>query len=280
MFSSLNYEAATPGVDALLKDKRIIAEIKGAPPVTVGDLTDYLKMQFFHGSDQVAQRKKMNEKKEDALDATLGRRLLNMEAQRLGVDKTNAYRDRVTGYKESLIFDAFVQKVIAPENKMKEPEVRQYYDGHLKEFSYPAMLKVRSLAFAQRTSGEDAMRKLREGADFGWLVANAAGQVAKGTPGLLALDGQLVTVDSMPAGLQKALVGVKAGEYRLYASPEGPVYVLAVQQVVASTAKPYDVVREDLAKKLYGEKLKKAVETYAGKLRAQSKVETYLARTQ
>ena len=65
------------------------------------------------------------------------------------------------------------------------------------------------------------MRKLREGTDYGWLVANAEGQVDKGTAGLLTLDGRPVTTDSMPEGVQKALTGAKAGEFRLYASPEG-----------------------------------------------------------
>ena len=119
LLKSLNFEAAQPGIDALLKDKRVLAEIKGGASVTVGDLTDYLRMQSFHGSDQAKQGKNMNAKKEDALDATVGRRLLNMEALKLGIDKTNAYRDRITGYKESLMFDSFVQKVIAPENKLK-----------------------------------------------------------------------------------------------------------------------------------------------------------------
>jgi hypothetical protein len=82
----------------------------------------------------------------------------------------------------------------------------------------------------------------------------------------------------MPEGMQKALSGAKSGEFKLYASPEGPVYVLAVQQVLGSTARPYDEVREEISKKVYGEKIKKGVETYAGKLRAQSKVETYLER--
>jgi hypothetical protein len=275
LLSSLNYEAAQPTIDALLKDKRFVAEIKGGASLTVGDLTDYLRMQMFHGSDQIARGKSMNAKKEDALEATLGRRLLNMEALKLGIDKTNAHRDRVRGYKESLIFDSFVQKVIAPENKLKEEDVKQYYNGHLKEYSYPAMLRVRSLGFAERASGEDAMRKLREGTNYAWLAANALGLVAKGTPGLLTLDGQPITIGSMPDGLQKALTGAKSGEFRRYESPEGHFYVLAVQQVLESTAKPYREVREEIAKKVYGEK---GVENYAGKLRAQSKVETYLER--
>jgi hypothetical protein len=265
-------------MDALLKDKRVIAEIKGASAVTIADLTDYLRMQFFHGTDQSKQRREMNSKKDAALDAMIGRRLLNMEALRLGIDKTNEYRDRVNGYRDSLVFDSFIQKVIVPENKMKEEEVKGYYTAHLKEYSYPEMLKVQSLAFSGRPAAENAMRKLREGTDYGWLAANADGQVARGAPGVLAFDGRPVTTDSMPGGLQKVLAGSKAGDHRLYASPEGPFYVLAVQQVIASNPRPFEEVRTEIAQKLYKEKLTKSVDDYARKLRAHSKVAVYLKR--
>lgn len=278
VFDGLNYQAAKPGLDALLKDKRVLADIKGAAPVTVGDLTDYLRMQFYHGSDQARQFKKMDETKGTAFDAMVGRRLVNAEALRLGIDKTNEYRDRVRGFKESMVFDSFVQKIIVPPNKMTEPEVRKYYDAHLKDYSSPEMMRLRGLAFTRRSAAEDAMRKLREGADFNWLAANADGQVPRNTTGLLTLDGKPVTIASMPDGVRKALAGAKGGEYRLYPSPEGPFYALAVQALIAPTPQPYDQVRETIAKKLYGEKLKKAVESYAAKLRTHSKVETYLTR--
>ncbi len=245
----------------------------------MADLTDYLRMQFFHDSDRASQRKRMNEQKSAALDATLGRRLLNMEAHRVGIDKTPAYRDRVTGFRESLVFDAFMQKVIAPDNKMTEEEVKKYYDTHAKDYSYPGMLRMRSLAFTDRRAAEDAMRKLREGADYAWLAANAAGRAPSDTPGLLTFDGRPVTVDSMPAGLQKTLAGTGTGDSRLYASPEGPVYVLVVQQLIDSAPRPYAEVRDEIAQKLYGEKLQKDLDEYARRLRAQSKVETYLVRT-
>ena len=278
LLKSINYEAAKPGIEALLKDTRVLASIKGGAPVTVGDLTDHLRLQFFHGTDDAGSRRRINERKEDAFEATLARRLLNAEALRLGIDKTHAYRDRVKAFRESLVFGAFLQKVILPESKMTEPEVTRYYDGHLKEFSGPPMMRIRGLAFANRGGAENAMRKLREGADFGWLALNAAGQAAKGSPGLLAFDGRPITIDSMSAGMQRAIEGAKAGDARLYASPEGHVYVLVVQQVMAPTAKPYAEVRESIAKKLYDEKVKRGVEDYARKLRESSKVATYLKR--
>lgn len=280
VLKSLDYEAPKPGIDALLKDKRVVAEIKGAAPVTVADLTDYLQIQFFHGTDKASQRRRMNERKEDALEATLMRRLLNMEARKLGLDKAPAYRDRVRGYTESLVFGAFLNKVIAPVNKLREDELKRYYDANISSYSSPPMMRVRGLAFAKRTLAEDALRKLREGADFNWLSANAPGQLPKDTQGLLTFDARPVTVESMPVGMRKALDGAKAGESRLYSSPQGFAYVLNVKDLIAPTSRSYAEVREELSKKLYEEKINRAVEEYGRKLRAQSKVETYLKRMQ
>lgn len=281
VLNSIDYAAETPGIDGLLKDTRVVATIEGASPVTVGDLTDYLRMQFFHGGDDpVAQGKRLNTRKGVGLDATVGRRVLNMEALRLGIDKSYPYLDRINAFEESLVFDAFVQKVIVPDNKMREEEVKTYYDGHLAAYSYPGMMRIRSLAFTARGAAEAATEKLRAGTDYAWLADNAEGQAEKGAQGLLAFDGRPVTTDSMPEGVQKAVAATKEGDVRLYASPEGHFYALAVQEIVPPSARPYDEVREEIAKKLYGDKLKKSIDDYAGKLRALTKVEIYLKKAE
>jgi hypothetical protein len=278
VLKGVDYEAAKPGIDALLKDKRVVVDLKGGTAITVADLTDYLRMQFFHGDDKVRQGRQMNAKKADALDAMIGRRLLNMEAARLGIDKSTEYRDRVNGYTESLVFDTFVQKVIVPTSKMRQEEVRQYYDTHGKEYSNPPMIKARSLAFARRPAAENAVRKLREGTDYRWLAANAEGQVAADAADVLRLDGKPLIIESLPAGVGKALSAGKAGEVRLYEAPDGRVYVFAIDQIIQPEARPFDEVRDEIARKLYNDKLKKNVTDYAGKLRAQSKVVTYLRK--
>lgn len=280
VLDSLDYDAESPGIDALLADGRVVADIKGGSPVTVGDLTDYMRMQTFHGGDQPGRGKRLNARKQVALDATLTRRLLNMEALKLGVDKTHAYVDRLNAFEDGLVFNAFVQKVVVPESKMREEEVRAHYDQHRDDFAYPSMLKIRGLAYTSRGAAESAVEKLRAGADYGWLATTSEGQVDKAAPGLLTFDARPVTTDSLPEGARKALADAKAGDVRLYASPEGHYYALAVQEVVASGARPYDEVREAIAKKLYGEKLQRNVEAYAAKLRALSKVEVYLKKSE
>lgn len=278
VLDSLDYEAAGANLNALLADTRVVAEIKGGAPVTVGDLTDYLRMQFFHGSDQPGQRQRMNARKEAALHATLGRRLLNMEALRLGLDKTAAYRDRVAAFERALVFDSFVQKVIARDQKLKEDELKRYHAEHASEWVYPEMVRLRSLAFTTRAAAEDALRKLRSGTDFAWLAANAAGQVDRAARALSIDDGQPIATGSMPEDLRRSLANPKAGDVRLHAGPQGQFYVLAIQDVIAARPRPYEEVREAVAKKAYGEKVARSLDEYLRKLRAASTIEIHLAR--
>lgn len=266
------------GMDALLKDTRVVATIEGGSPLTVAELTDYLRMQFFHGGDPAAQGKRLNTKKEGGLEATLSRRVMNAEAIRLGIDKTARYLDQINAFEESLVFDAFVQKVIVPDSKMREDDVKAYYDGHLAEYSYPGMMRIRGLAFTKRAAAESAVEKLRAGTDFGWLAENADDRADKSAPGLLTFDGRPLMTDGMSEGARKAVDGAKQGEARLFAGPEGLFYALVIQEIVASGPKPYADVRQAIADKLYGEKLRKGVEGYAARLRALSPVQVHLRK--
>lgn len=280
VLDGLDYEAKEPTFEALLTDTRVVAEIKDAAPVTVGDLTDYMRMQFYHPGEDSGRGKRLNARKQAAFDATVMRRVLNAEALRRGIDKTTAYTDRLNAFEDSLVFNAFVQRVIAPENKMREEEVKSYYQAHLKDYSFPAMMKLRSLAFSTRAGAEAAIEKLRGGADFAWLAANAADQIEPSARSLPPSDGRPVMVSSLPDGAQQALADAKTGDVRLYPSPDGQFYALAVQEVVPPAARPYDEVRQEIAGKLYGEKLNKSIEDYAAKLRAASKVSVYLKKAE
>jgi hypothetical protein len=140
------------------------------------------------------------------------------------------------------------------------------------------MVRLRSLAFATRAAAEDAMRKLKGGTDFAWVSANAPGQIEPARRALAITDGRPVATDSMPEELRRSLANPKAGDIRLHAGPEGQFYVLAIQDVIAARPRPYDEVREAVAKKLYGEKVAKSMDDYIRRLRAASTIQIHLAR--
>lgn len=278
VLDALDYEGKE--IDELVKDTRVLAGIKGADPVTVGDLTDYMRMQFFHGGQQAGQGKRLNARKAAALDATIGRRLFNAEALRLGIDDADAYLDRVNAFEESLVFGMFVERVIVPDSRLREEDVKEAYERHRADYGSPSMLRLRALAFSERGAAESSVEKLRNGADFRWVAETAEHQVPADAPGLLSFEGRPIAATAMPDGLQKALADAKPGDVRLYASPEGHFYSLVVDEVVPPSTRPYEEVREQIAKKVFGERLTKGVEDYAAKLRALSKVTVHLEKVE
>jgi hypothetical protein len=138
------------------------------------------------------------------------------------------------------------------------------------------MMKITSLAFGKRDDAEKAIINLRKGTDFQWVKANAEGQLDRNIKGVLDFDGRLLTTRDLPEDIRKATSGARTGDFRLYESPQNHYYVLSIQEVVPSKSQPYADAREAIAKKVYDDKLKKALETYANKLRAVSEVKVYL----
>ncbi len=276
VLEGIDYESKTPGFEAFLKDKRVVAEIRGEKPITVSELTQNVKEELYHGVEMAAESKKLNSKKGKVFEEMLQKRVLRGEALRLGLDKNESYKNKVKEYENSLLFGAFINKAVAPDVKLKEEEVRAYYNEHIGEYTYPEMMRINSLVFAKRKDAEDTIEKLRKGTDFKWVSDNAEGQVEKNTKGVLIFQGDLLTTRDLPEGVQKAIHGARAGDFRLYESPEGLFHVLAIQAVVPSRPQPYEDVRQDAAKKVFNEKLKMAAEDYADKLRAVSDVKIYL----
>jgi parvulin-like peptidyl-prolyl isomerase len=276
LLKSLDFESKEPGFEKLMKDKRAVAEIKGEKPITVGDLADYMREHLYHGVEIAVESKSLNNRKGQTLDEMVQKRILRKEALRLGIDKTEDYKKKVKEYENSLIFGTFVQKAVAPDIKLGEEELRTYYNEHIKDYTYPEMMKISSLVFAKRDDAEKAIIKLRKGTDFQWVKENAENQVSRNTVGILNFNGKLLTTKDLPKGVGKAVSGAKSGDFRLYESPENHFYVLYIQETVPSRPQPYNEAKGNIARKIYDKKLTKAAEEYADKLRAVSDVKVYL----
>lgn len=276
VLDQLDFESKEPGFQNLSKDQRIVAEIKGEKPITVGELTDYIRQQFYHGVERAIESKRINKNKSQVLDEMIHKRVLIKEALWLGIDKNESYKSEVREHEDSLVFGTYLQKAVAPEIKLQEKEVESYYNKHIKDYTYPEMMKIEGLVFRTRRDAEAAIEKLKKGVEFKWLKANAEGQVDTNSEKVMSFEGQLMTVKDFPEGLEKAVARARTGDSRIYESPKGHFYVLVIQETVPSKPRPYQEVRGEIAKKVYNEKLKKAVEDLADKLRAMSDVKIYL----
>jgi parvulin-like peptidyl-prolyl isomerase len=265
-----------PGAfEAARKDTRPLVKIAGAAPITVADLAVALEKRFFHGIDKAIEAKRLNAEKRTVLEDLVNRRIVVLDAQRMGIDKSREFDVVVERKMNAWLFGAIVQRVIVPEVKLQKADLEKYMKDHQAEFMSPAMIAVESLAFDDRKAADEALGKLQRGADFAWLKANTPGQTAKTNPKLFPFAPGLFVESAFPESLQKALVGARAGDYRFSGDEGGPYYVVHVLRREAAKPAAFEAVQEQIAKLVYQEKIGQKIDEWGGKLRQASEVKTF-----
>jgi hypothetical protein len=253
-----------------LEDERVVATVHDSPPltVTVADLARAVDEGFYHGIETAIESKKdLNKEKRTKLKNILFERVLVMEARNQGLDRTEEYTRAIEEFEDSILFEAFVKKVIAPSVKINEEEVRRYFEENIDDFSSPKMFRMNGLVFHAESDAEKALDKLRKGADFKWVSANSPGQVEKGTIGVLDLDDALLSLTALPEGLRKDADRAKRGDALLYSGPNDFHYVIAVEKVFASAPQAYETARGAIAKTIAEQKTRVAIDEWSEKLR-------------
>jgi parvulin-like peptidyl-prolyl isomerase len=278
LLRALDLEAkGEEGFKALLQDKRPLVTIAGDRPITVGDLAGEIAKKFFHGIKSPIDEHRVNVVKDEEFQKLLGARLFAREAAARKLASRPEYVRDVEAFERELTFAAFIEKAIVPDVKVTEQETMESYDAHKAELTAPEMLKLAGIAFPTPPEAQAALEKLRGGTDFAWLRSSAPGQLPPEQRSL-QLEGRTLSVGSLPPGLAEAISGAKSGEYRLFSPRQGEHYVVKIEERVPPTTQPYAVAREDLAKRIFNEKVTRGIQEYAAKLRKAQRVDVLVTR--
>jgi parvulin-like peptidyl-prolyl isomerase len=256
-------------------DKRPLARIQGAAPVTVGELVHAQLTQFFHGVDP-KKGVKANAMNEQTLDALVSERIVPVEARRLGLHETPEYRRRLAAQIDGVVFNLFVQRAIVPEIQITDEQVRAHYDGNKKAFTYPVFYRLEGLAFGAVKDAQAAFDKLRGGTDVKWLKQNAAGQLDP-EKAALHLDNSVLSEKALPEDLRARLQGAKPGDARLF-TDEGQAYVVRVADVTPEQQRPFEEAQGEIRQKLFFDAVTKGIEDWAAKIKKVRPVHVYLQK--
>ncbi|RJR16648.1 MAG: peptidyl-prolyl cis-trans isomerase [Nitrospiraceae bacterium] len=278
VLDSIDYESTVEDFEKLREDRRVIAQIEDEEPITVAELTNAINNEYYHGVEAAIKKRKLNDKKREFLnDKLLLKRLYRKEALKIGLDKSPVFTGMVKEYENSVLFDTFIRRVIVPDIKPAEEEIRGYYDKNITRYSSPDMMRINSIVFARSESAADAMERLKKGTEFKWLQSNAEGQVDKSAQGVLPFNGSVLTTNDLPQDVLKVVSGAEAGDIRLYTGPEKYYYVLYIQDVFPSKPLPFEELKEEISKSLFTEKLNKSIDDWAVKLREVYEVKVYMS---
>jgi len=262
----------------LLKDKRVLATVKGAEPPTlsVADLANKLNSTFYHGTDIALVPGEVNTKKEQILTDTLFRMSGKVVATSLKLNETSDYRMKVVEFERKTLFDNFMQKVVVPDIKLTEDDIQKYYEEHKDQYSTPMMIKVKSLPFYKEKDAQNALKKMQGGSDFKWVSSNSEGRVNVENKDLLTFDNNILSITTLPEDIQSKAKDYKTGDAIIYPDPGKFFYVLYFEQVYPAQPKPYDQVRSEMRQLVFQKKVEESLDQWVGRLKEAYKTQVFL----
>ncbi|HUI44712.1 MAG TPA: peptidyl-prolyl cis-trans isomerase [Nitrospirota bacterium] len=278
LLNKLDYDSPKANFEKLLTDSRSVAEFKDGKTITVGDLTKALQDKFYHGLEQAARDKYINKEKRDVLNKIIDEQLISKEGVQRGLEKSDEYQDKMKEYRSTALFSMFMDKVVTPDLKVTEDDMRSYYKHHKGEYTDPEMLKMVSLDFGNKHDAEAALNKLKKGDDINWVRANAEGLVATTDEEGRPTNGTLVvTTKSLSPEMATAVAGAKAGDFRLSTGPEGRYSVLSIQEVIPARQQTFEEVQAIIKGKVVDAALVRILEDWFRKLRSAADIKVYLS---
>jgi parvulin-like peptidyl-prolyl isomerase len=276
LLKRLDFEAAKPGLEALKKDRRVLASFTEGPPITVADLAEALIAGFYHGVESALKERKVNRQKEDVFDGMLSRRVVPLQVKADGLEQTEEFKRRMADYEMGIMFSKFIERAIIPKLETGEEQLKKFHAEHRGEFMYPTFYKLESLAFAKLKDAEEAVKKLRSGTDFKWLNANAEGQ-SKPEERKLGIAGTLAAT-GLTKEVADTLAGAKKGDFRLHAGEDSQFYAIHVLDVIGAKEQPFEEVREAIAQRLVNDGITGGVKKWAGLIRGARPVKIFITR--
>lgn len=272
--------SATEIFAELTADQRPLATIKDnnevVAVVTVAEVAQELEKSLYHGTERTINPQKMETKKVSVLRDKVIKVVGELEAKKKGIHLTRAYQETIRKHRERLVFNTFISKAVLPGIKVKDEEARTYYEENRAQYSTPQMLKLKELAFTNEQDALNAMIKLRAGSDFNWVSANVTGLVAKEDKEMLHFAGALLSATALPEGLRAKANNAVTGDVLLYEGGADLYYVLVVEQVFPSQAKPYEQVKNEAAKAVYATKVREALDAWVASLKDAYQTEVFI----
>jgi peptidyl-prolyl cis-trans isomerase C len=143
-------------------EERVVAFVNGKPITQTefdhewADLPDATKARYEkEGGRQVFLKELVDDE------------IILQEARKLGLDQSDAIRDRVRRYKERLLKDELLKDRMKTTVELTKDELDRYFEEHAGELLTPLKVRVSQMLLANYPAAKDLETQVNRGGDFG-----------------------------------------------------------------------------------------------------------------
>ena len=203
------------------------------------------------------------------LDELITKELLMQEARKLGLDQSDAIRDRAQRYKEQLILDELLKDRIKAKVELTSEELDAFYEQHSHELLTPLKVRVSQMLLPNISAAKDLEKQVNQGGHFAQFAQRYSidekSKAKGGDLGPYRKDLVVPEVDAvihtLKPGFISAPIKTEAGYYLVMTTP------LDKEIIEADVA-----VRERLRQELLNEKRRKRFGGVIADIRAKATI--------
>jgi peptidyl-prolyl cis-trans isomerase C len=248
-------------------EERVVAFVNGKP---------ISQTEFDHEWAALPEATKARYEKEGGrqvfLKELVDDEILLQEARKLGLDQSDAIRDRVRRYKEKLLKDELLKDRMKTTVELTKEELDKYYEEHAAELLTPLKVRVAQMLLPNFPAAKDLETQVNRGGDFGkfaqrysvdYKTKAKGGDLGPYRKGLVIPEVDEV-IKTLKPGMVSAPIKTEAGYYLVQITALDPEIIQADQ-----------AKRERLRQELLYQKRKQYYDSVIAEIKAKAVVRLF-----
>jgi peptidyl-prolyl cis-trans isomerase C len=208
------------------------------------------------------------EGKKEMIDTMVIRELILQQAQKDGIDKTQAVADKLEDLKKRVIVEAYLKKKVEERAALSDADLQKFYDQNKDKFKSGDEIKASHILVKSEKEAKDILAKLKAGGKFEELAKKYSVDSAGPKGGDLGWFSK----GSMVPEFEKVAFGLKEGEMSGVVKTNFGFHIIKVTGTRKAGIRPFDEVKEQIKASLLPTKQQEVFQTLKEELKKSGKV--------
>jgi parvulin-like peptidyl-prolyl isomerase len=204
--------------------------------------------------------------KETILNDWIDQKVIDREALSRHYERMPELENMVTRYKNQLLKNTFIKRVVIPQINISDEELKNYYVSHQENFTKPTQYKVQQITVKTMDYAQDILNNLQNGADFSWLAKNRSVDPAASEGGDLGW----INKAEMPEPVRKIIDTLKPGDISPIVKVDSQYSVIQLLDRKEGEVEEFDMVKTAVYRAAFEEQMNALLNNYINQLKKDS----------
>jgi parvulin-like peptidyl-prolyl isomerase len=254
LLSTIRLDGEKEEKENLSKDAGVIAEVNGSI-LTVKDFISLVTSTTTRS-------------KEEILDNWIDRKIVDQEALSRHYEMKADLGNIVNRYKNQLLKNTFIKRVIAPQVTISEEALKDYYLNHQKKFTRSDSFKIQQITVKTLDKAQDILDNLQKGADFSWLAKRWSVDTSAENGGEMGW----LTESDMPKPVKEIVVTLKPGDVSPIIEIGSLYSIIRLQGRKEGEVEEFDKVKDAVYRACFEDQLNTILNKYVSQLKKDSEI--------